>query len=113
MDFDECFEAEVKDEITDESMMNEEDFSKQKCQDEMESHQDALPGIQDINPIIKKEDPDRSFGDDGKLDQLKVVKSNSCDEDKELICKKDNDDKDKITADEDDVEPDRWGADWG
>ena len=83
--------------------MNEDDFNDQRCQD-------LSASIHDTSPRYKIDDPNRPLGDDGILDQLENVKSNSCDEDKELLCKKFKGDKDEIAADDHDIEPDQQSS---
>ena len=83
MNGNDCSDVAVKNEATDESVKDDGDFNDQTCQDETEILPDAPPVIQDINPIIKIENPNKTIGDGETLDQLEDVKSNSCDEDKD------------------------------
>ena len=106
MDCDSHCDVSVKDEITDESVLNEDDLNDLKCQDETEILQDSSTFIQVISPIIKIEDPNRNVGGDGDLDLFEDVKSNSWVEGKELSYMEDNDE-DEIAADEDDIEHDQ------
>ena len=96
------YAARVKDEIIDDSLINENEFGIQSCQQD----QDTPALIEDISSIVKLEDPYRTDGDEG-FDKLEDVKSNSCDEViikpicnayKEFTCLEDNDSFDNDTT---------------